>query len=402
MKRISTLSILSLVIFLGVAGLIYAKVDPAQTLFSQKFTKQNNVQMMTDVNTQQLITNLQQMQQRTPGDNTQNNNPSSATMGSPMITHRVSGNFNPGGTIMLEVIGNPTIAGFPFILVFSLYGDYPGLNLVPFGIPGILPVNPPYLANLFGILDQNGQAQFILHIPNNPSLLGLPLTSAVILIHPISSQISISNPVSYEIGRGLVGVSCCTQGVMGASGSQCIEEGVSVNYCRLTTGGAVQGCIPLETQQDPPPTARANLTHANLSSPAVDTIMQAVVASRISNLTYNATTFDCDDFADTLEQNLTGAGFNATYTYFIKYKGTSNVTDYAHAVTDVHLPDGSIFWIEPQTGEIISLDFDGDGQTGVNYAPNPYQNGYHPTDDNAKITVYDNAGAATAAGAPRD
>ncbi|MBS3144131.1 hypothetical protein J4208_00950 [Candidatus Woesearchaeota archaeon] len=400
MKAYWKISILSLVLFLGFVGLIYAKPTPAQTLFTQPTGQ--NIQMITNVNTPQLITALQQLQAQPASSSGNNNNPQTMAAGSlSQVVHRVSGNFNIGGTILLEVQAPLTMANLPYILAISFTGDYPGLD-----IPGAghIPVNPPYPVLFFGLLDNSGHGFIPIAIPNDPGLLGLPFTSAVAVHDPLMTPkpFIISNPVSYTVGQGIVGTGCCTLGVLGGPGSECIAEGVSLNYCRLTTGGAVQNCVPTETTLDPAPTARVNLTLANLSSPAVNTIMQAVVASRISNLTYNATTFDCDDFADTLEQNLTGAGFNATYTYFIKYRGNTNVTDYAHAVTDVHLPDGSMFWIEPQTGQIISLDFDNDGRVGVNYESNPYRNGYHPTDDNAKISVYDNVGTATAAGAPRD
>ena len=41
--------------------------------------------------------------------------------------------------------------------------------------------------------------------------------------------------------------------------------------------------------------------------------------------------------------------------------------EWFHAVTDVHLDTGETGWIEPQTGEEIDLDFDGDGH--VNTVP---------------------------------
>lgn len=213
-----------------------------------------------------------------------------------------------------------------------------------------------------------------------------------------------SNPQTFQIGKGLVGEACCTTGVKGVVGSQCIDGGVSIDYCRKTIPGAVQNCIPFETRQDPPPGNITNFVPTNRTQHAgfVANVTRDVGASNISSRVYNATSYDCDDFADDLEQWLQNLGYDATYTYFIKYKDNIGTPDYAHSVTDVHAPDGSLIFIEPQTGQIIDLDFDGDGKVGARKNQDPYKHGYHPTDDNAKISIYDSAAKAGAAGAPRD
>ncbi|MEK6792557.1 MAG: hypothetical protein AABX95_01955, partial [Nanoarchaeota archaeon] len=125
-----------------------------------------------------------------------------------------------------------------------------------------------------------------------------------------------------------------------------------------------------------------------------------IALSNITSRTYSTTTYDCDDFADDMEQWLEGLGYNVTYAQFVKYAENTTTVDYAHAIINVCLPDGSTIWIEPQTGKIINLDFNGDGKVEVNINK-PYKKGYYPTDDNVKVYVYDNAAFAAANGAPR-
>ena len=391
MKTYYKLGFLSLVVLLSVASFIYAKADPTTSLFTPStFTKQN-LGVMTNINAQQL-TNL--LQSIAPQSSSGGGGVPSADV--PQIVHRVSGNFRPGGQVLLEVIGSPSQAGFPFIIIFSTAGDFPGLT-----IPGIehIPLNPPYPLIVQGTLGPNGHAQMLIPLPQTTGICGVPLTTVAGVLFP---TVSFSNPVTYDVCKGLTGFSCCTQGAKGIVGSQCIDGGVSVNYCRKTISGAVQECIPKETIQDPPPGAPVNFTIATINNSLLANLTRDIGASNISSRVYNATTYDCDDFADDLEQWLQNLSYDATYTYFIKYKDAIGTVDYSHAVTDIHLPDGSLIFIEPQTGKIINLDFDGDGKVGANRNLNPYKNGYHPTDDNAKISVYNSAAAATAAGAPRD
>lgn len=378
-------------IFLAVVGLINAKSNPLNSVFISQVAKQNGVQIVSNSQLSSLIQN-----NAVSG----NGNPQAMASSIPSIIHRASGNFNPGGTVVLDIIGSPSMANSPYLITFSLYGDYPGLSFQ--GI-GVVPVNPPYLASFFGFLGPNGQAQFVIHLPNDTGLIGLPLTSAVGIINQFTNQITLSNPVSFEVGRGITGVSCCVQGVLNGPGSQCIPNGVSVNYCRLNTRGAVQSCIPFDTTIDPPPANASNLVPSNISlgSSFMTNLTTSMNVSNITRRIYNATAYDCDDFADDMERWLQTHGYNATYTQFVKYLGNSSTVDYVHAVIDVHLPGGSIIWIEPQTGEVINLDFDGDGRVEAN-VNSPYVNGHHPTDDNAKIYVYDSAATAAANGAPRD
>ncbi|MEK6836266.1 MAG: hypothetical protein AABX94_01210 [Nanoarchaeota archaeon] len=404
MKHMFRACLLILIVFLAVIGFINAKPNPASLLFNQQIATQNNMQMFSNVNGPQFNALIQQFQKTssvsfTPASG--NGNPGVAGASNlPSVIIQATGNFNPGGTIILTVTGSPSMTFHPFILIFSLSGDYPGLT---FPGVGTIPANFPYIASFFGFLGPSGSSQFILQIPNDHSLMGLPLTSAVGVINPFSNEISLSNPVSYTIGSGVVGVSCCTQGVLNGPESQCISEGVSVNYCRLNTEGAVQDCIPQDVGVDPAPTNISSLQPGNVSagSSFITNLTRDIGLSNITRRTYNNLTYDCDDFADDLEQWLQGLGYNATFTQFVKYVGNTSTIDYIHAVIDIHLPDGSTIWVEPQTGAIINLDFDGDGNVEAN-VNEPYRNGHHPTDDNAKIYVYDSAAGAAANGAPRD
>ena len=391
MRHVFRVCLIVLVVFLGVVGFINAKPNPASLIFNQQTANQNNMQ----------IVNLNSQLSSIAPSNFGGNPQTMAVSGIPEIVVSATGNFNPGGIVVINVVGSPNMAYHPYLLAFSLYGDYPGTTFP--GI-GLIPLNQPILTSFFGFLGPNGNAQFMIQLPNTPSLIGLPLTAAALVLNPQSNQIDISNPVSFEVGRGLKGISCCTQGVLNGPGSQCTPRGVSANYCRYVTSGAVQECIPNDIGVDPAPSNRVALNQSTVSanSSFMANLTRSINLSNITTRAYNATTYDCDDFADDLEQWLQTQGYNATFTQFVKYAGVnSSVIDYVHAVIDVHLPDGSIIWIEPQTGKVIDLDFDGDGNVGAN-VNQPYRNGHHPTDDNAKIYVYESAATAAANGAPRD
>ncbi len=166
-------------------------------------------------------------------------------------------------------------------------------------------------------------------------------------------------------------------------------------------GGVVQECIRPSTGNETP-TPEANITYnqtnvaGNLSE-WVRNLTQAANATGIPSQNYTATTYDCDDFADDMEKNLTALGYNATYTYY----WCVGPPAFGHAVTDVHAPDGTIIFIEPQTGQVVNLDFDGDGT--IETRTNEHVNNLNAvTDDNCAIEVYDSAAAAAGAGAPRD
>lgn len=143
-----------------------------------------------------------------------------------------------------------------------------------------------------------------------------------------------------------------------------------------------------------------NFTIINESANAqwLSNLTTAVNQSGIPAKNYTPGTYDCDDFADDLEKNLTGKGYNATFTVYWCYdeNGTNTLS---HAVTDVHAPDGSLIFIEPQTGEIIDLDFDGDGTVETRDS-HPVNITY--TDDDCEIEVYGSRSEAVDAGVVMD
>jgi len=169
-------------------------------------------------------------------------------------------------------------------------------------------------------------------------------------------------------------------------------------------GGAVMECgnIGNEIEGDSVPAELRNLTivRFNASDSALVNLTRDAISTGVNNTTYSLGVYDCRHFAHDLERNLTALGHNATWTAFWCYGGLGNPPPRAHAVTDVHLPDGRTVFIEPQSNRILNLDFDGDGVVEVN------NNGYTPganmgqTDDNCKISVFEDRASAAAAGVP--
>lgn len=141
-------------------------------------------------------------------------------------------------------------------------------------------------------------------------------------------------------------------------------------------------------------------TRANASDSALVNLTRDVVSTGVNNTVYQAGVYNCANFSTDLERNLTALGYSATYTAYWCYGGAGNPPPAAHAVVDVHLNDGRTVFIEPQNNRIVNLDFDGDGNVEVNN--NAYTPGQNTgqTDDNCKISVFDNVEAARAAGVP--
>ncbi len=185
---------------------------------------------------------------------------------------------------------------------------------------------------------------------------------------------------------------CC----LGSHGidHECFQA--TIEECR-NLGGAVMECIPDIGEDVQPPGELQNYTQTNKTqhSDWVKNLTDAANATGIPNKTYVPGTYDCDDFADDMEKNLTALGYNATYTIYWWNNGANG-----HVVTDVHGPNGTLIFIEPQTGEVVDLDFDGDGK--VETMNNEHKNTFTPTDDNRQVEVFDDAASAAAAGAPRD
>lgn len=227
--------------------------------------------------------------------------------------------------------------------------------------------------------------------------------SGVIFSVNISSQVVIPPLGSMSCpGMGDIGtISCCTKGVEGAPDAECFMT-PSIEACEAANG-AIQNCVPSEAQEIPTSEIVASLTPLNdTANKSVNRIILKDVAdSGVAKKKYTTNTYDCDDFAKDLELYLQGLGYDATFTHIVKYNITGKQTS-AHAVTDIHLPNGWIVFIEPQTGKLINLDFDGDGVVELYSHPSNHPMGYHPTDDNVKITIYDSADAAESAGLDMD
>ena len=129
----------------------------------------------------------------------------------------------------------------------------------------------------------------------------------------------------------------------------------------------------------------------------LEKLKKAVAETGIPDNVYVKDTYDCDDFAGDLEIKLTALGYDATFTvYWCKEK---NGTYTAHALTDVHALDGTVVWIEPQTGKVADLDFDGDGTVETSTTHGSHRKA---TDGNCRIEFYDSRAAAETAGVVMD
>jgi hypothetical protein len=213
-----------------------------------------------------------------------------------------------------------------------------------------------------------------------------------------------------NIGDACDTFSCCTD-------SGCFRT--TIDSCR-SQGGVIGECLGnnefVNNPGEEAPGVNITFRPTNTSTTTgqigdfLRNLTRDIRATGVNNSAYNATTYDCDDFAHNLERNLTALGYNATYTLIGcaaggPTSGYNFATAYPafHAITDVHAPDGSIIFIEPQTGQIVDIDFDGDGQ--VEGRSNEYVYGMGAgqlTDDNCKIHIYTDTANAAASGAPRD
>lgn len=211
-----------------------------------------------------------------------------------------------------------------------------------------------------------------------------------------------ANPNQADINEDGVGDSCdqflCCDGE-GLVGGNCFFD--TIDGCR-EKGGAVMNCLPNEVEGDISVEELRNFTRtrANASDSALVNLSRDVVSTGVNNTVYTPGVYNCANFSGDLERNLTALGYNATWTGYWCYGGAGNPPVANHAIVDVHLQDGRTVFIEPQTNQIVNLDMDGDGQVEVNN--NAYTPGANTgqTDDNCKISVFDNQAAAQAAGVP--
>lgn len=196
-------------------------------------------------------------------------------------------------------------------------------------------------------------------------------------------------------------VTCCVYQEIPEVGNERTCFKTSIEQCRQA-GGAVSQCIKEKKGKPKKPklgeAVNYTLVNATRDADWIKNLTQVVNGTGIAREPYNATIHDCDDFADELERNLTAAGYDATFTAIWCYDAAGNPTT-AHAVTDVHTPDGSLLWIEPQTGQIINLDYDGDGKVE---ARTHHEKKKVLTDDSCEIEVYDSKTDAGNAGVPID
>ncbi len=123
---------------------------------------------------------------------------------------------------------------------------------------------------------------------------------------------------------------------------------------------------------------------------------EALNMSKIPSMEYGED-YDCDDFAGDLEEELEGQGFMSTFTATWTDDGSETVP--GHALTDVHGPGGAV-WVEPQTGEIVDLDEDGDGS--VMASDGTHSDEFMAGEGMSQIEVYDDKAAAGKAGVPID
>lgn len=126
------------------------------------------------------------------------------------------------------------------------------------------------------------------------------------------------------------------------------------------------------------------------------TLQDALSMSAIPGMAYMAGTYDCDDFAHDLQQELAMAGFNSTFTAIWRNNGMTG-----HAVTDVHPSTSSgIIFVEPQNGMIINLDESMDGM--VTFSDNMHSVIFMANEGMSQVEVYMTRADAAMAGVPID
>lgn len=175
-------------------------------------------------------------------------------------------------------------------------------------------------------------------------------------------------------------------------------------------GGAVQECVPPakdrgEGEGKPSTSASQNHTETDPLGPEegwLTNLSNAVTASGIANASrYSRGTYTCVNFAHDMQVYLNGLGYTTSFTIFYKKDARTGKINTGHAVVDVHAPDGTVVFLEPQNGDYLNLDFDGDGgiEVATGHASGPTST-WPMTDDDVRIEVYKDKAAAKKAGAP--
>lgn len=109
--------------------------------------------------------------------------------------------------------------------------------------------------------------------------------------------------------------------------------------------------------------------------------------------------YDCDDFANDLQMELQGQGFNSTFTTFWRRDMADMLV--GHAVTDVHpTTSGGIVFVEPQNGMVIDLDESMDGM--VTFSDGMHSMTFMANEGMSQIEVYMDRDSAAMAGVPID
>lgn len=114
-----------------------------------------------------------------------------------------------------------------------------------------------------------------------------------------------------------------------------------------------------------PSTAAATQSYPAGGTPPVG-LRQDVINTGIHKKEYVDGLYDCDDFANDLEDALEDLGYHATYTEICIPGSPASY----HAITDIHL-DGQTYWFDAITGVPYQLDAGGDGQVQTSTSGSP-------------------------------
>lgn len=164
-------------------------------------------------------------------------------------------------------------------------------------------------------------------------------------------------------------------------------------------GGSGDGSLDYLGIEAPTVAAGGNIS-VPANTPIPQVVLDWVKDTGIPDKQYEEDSYDCDDFASDLEKAFEGLVPGAgTFTYIAcDFDEEENDYTSAHAITDVH-GDGAIAWIEPQNGQQVNLDKDGDGM--VTFATD--FSGYSsPNEGGCFVAVFESAQAAQDAGLTLD